>query len=295
MTQEGMDEIIKVSAMDGRKRFPGKNCRKGWGIASLLHLVLNVTKLDFPKNYRNTDSDNKMKSIISKIKYLGVQGSKSEKQLYTPDEIQQLSNTQLRRALYWTEKRQGGYLNVLCNALEDWFKNTKWNGLDMLIPDNQLGIKGGHKKSEKNKKTKTTTLMLHAETIIPINNTDKFKLYIKNIKKMMSECFNVKKYNPEINNWNWVMIFLKNKLAGFVAIDNDIIQNVCVSTNYHKRGIANQVISYAICKTGIRGNPRLLVNNFDETYNKLIKLYTDYGFSIIKKRQKNTIMGFKCP
>ena len=186
--------------------------------------------------------------------------------------------------MYWSTRRQGGYIEGLCKAMEEWFRNTKWEGLDMLIPDRQVGTSGGHKKIVSKPTVKKQDLRI--EKVIPERNEEKFKTYLKEIQKLMNECFSVKKYVPDIDDKIWVMVFSRKKLVGFLAIDNNnVIWNVCVATNYRRRGIAQQAIQTVVKDVCPDKNPRLLVDNRGKNYKKLVKLYND---------GKVTTMEFKC-
>ena len=91
------------------------------------------------------------------------------------------------------------------------------------------------------------------------------------------------------------MVFSRNKLVGFLAIDNNnVIWNVCVATNYRRRGIAQQAIQTAVKDVCPDKNPRLLVDNRGKNYKKLVKLYNGYGFTLVKNDGKVTTMEFKC-
>jgi len=294
MTQEEMDEKLEEYARDHRDIFSGRNCRKGWGVSMLLKIGLKTLKFDFPSSYRKNDSETSMLKLVKKAKYLGVPGTKTEKALYTKEEISELSRDDLRRALYWVDKQSGGYLNNICKEMEKWFRTTKWEGIDMLVTDKQAGTKGGHKKKEEEEKD-VKTHKLRIEKIIPAGDEEKFKTYLKDIQKLMNECFAVKKYTPDIDDKIWVMVFSRKKLVGFVAIDQkNVIHNVCVATNYRRRGIAQPAIQSAVEDVCSKQKPRLLVDNLGKNYKKLIKLYTLYGFTLVKNDGKTTTMEFKC-
>lgn len=291
LDKDERDELLQTFVA-GREIYPGKNCRQGWGVPLLLKIGIKTLKLEYPTTFKKNDSDIKMRKLVKADKYLG-KGTVKDPAIYTSSEISKLSNDELRRSLYWTTKRTGGYIEALCIAYENWFNTTKWNGMDMLIPDNQAGKSGGHKKL-----SDISTAMkrvLRIEKVIPEDNKDIFKKYLKDIQKLMNECFRVNKYIPDIDDKKWVMVFSKKKLIGFLAIDNNnVIWNVCVATNYRQRGIAIQAIQAAVDDVCPKKSPRLFVDNRGKTYKKLIKLYTAYGFTIVKNDGKITTMEFKC-
>jgi superfamily II DNA or RNA helicase/ribosomal protein S18 acetylase RimI-like enzyme len=291
LTQEEMDEELKMFVA-GREIYPGRNCKKGWGVPLLMKIAIRTLKLDYPDSFKKTDSEPNMRRLVKDDRYLG-KGNKKDKPIYNKEEINALSKDDLRRALYWSARKQGGYIADLCQAMEKWFRTTKWKGLDMLIPDKQAGTSGGHKKIVTKHTVKKKDLRI--EKVVPVSNEDKFKTYFKEIQKLMDECFRVKKYIPDIDDKVWVMIFSKKKLIGFLVIDsNNVIWNVCVATNYRHRGIAQQAIQTAVNDICPNNSPRLLVDNRGKNYKKLVKLYTGYGFTLVKNDGKNTTMEFKC-
>jgi hypothetical protein len=289
-TQEEMDKELD-GFIAGRQIYPGKNCRS-WSVTALAKIGIKIIKLDYPDSFKKTESQLRLRKLAKDDRYLG-KGSKKEKPLYTSKEIDELSSDDLRRGLYWTTRKQGGYVTTFCVAIEQWFRKTKWEGLDMLIPDKQAGTTGGHIKISSKPKEKKQSLRI--EKVVPEQNKDRFKTYLKDIQKLMNECFSVKKYVPEIDDKRWVMVFSRKKLVGFLAIDKkNIIWNVCVATNYRRRGIAKQAIQIAVNDVCPAKKPRLLVDNRGKNYKKLVKLYTGYGFTLVKNDGKVTTMEFKC-
>jgi superfamily II DNA or RNA helicase/ribosomal protein S18 acetylase RimI-like enzyme len=291
LTEEERDEMLETFVA-GREIYPGKNCRQGWGVPILIKMAVKTLKLEYPNNFKKNESEAKIRKLVSDDRYLG-KGSAKDPPIYNKKEISELSKDDLRRALYWSGKRTGGYLKGLCTEIEKWFRNTKWEGLDMLIPDNQGGKSGGHIKIDSTIEVKKR--VLRVEKIVPERDEEKFKIYLKNIQKLMNECFSVKKYTPDIDDKKWVMVFSQKKLVGFLAIDRkNIIWNVCVATNYRRQGIAKQAIQSAVDDVCPKQNPRLLVDNLGKNYKKLMKMYTGYGFTIVKNDGKTTTMEFKC-
>jgi hypothetical protein len=292
ITQEEMDDEL-IAFIAGREIYPGRNCKQGWGIHLLIRMAVKTIKLDYPKTFKKNESDSQIRKLLKDDKYIG-KGSKKDKPIYTHDEIDKLSKEDLRRALYWSIRKPGGYIKVLCEGLEKWFRSTKWEGLDMLIPDKQAGTSGGHKKIlSKNINKKLTELQ--TQIIIPEQNQDKFKKYLKDIQILMEECFKIKKYIPSIDDKRWIIVFSNKKIVGFLAIDkNNLIWNVCVSNVYRKRGIAQHAIQTAVNNICPESSPRLLIDNKGKNYKSLIKLYTSYGFTFVKNDDKITTMEFKC-
>lgn len=291
MTSEEKDEALKLF-IAGREIYPGKNCAKGWGIPALMKIALKVLKLDYPDDFNKHESSVKMRKFIKKNRYLGI-GSKNEPPTYTSNEIDNLTNDELRRAVYWSDKRSGGYIKSLCDGIKEWFKNKKWNGIDMLRPDNLGGTTGGHVKLDQKQKNKH---ILRTDTIIPSYNEAKFKTYLKDIEKLMKECFAIKKYVPDIDDNKWVFVFSKKKIVGFVIFDNnnDVV-NLCIATHYRRqKGLPKQIIQIAVKDICPLKRTKLLMDNRDKKYTKYVKLYTEYGFNILKNDGKTTTLEFKC-
>jgi ribosomal protein S18 acetylase RimI-like enzyme len=115
--------------------------------------------------------------------------------------------------------------------------------------------------------------------------------------KLMEECFDIKKYKAPVDNNTWILVFSKKKLVGFIMVDNDnVLWNVCVAKNYRRQGIATQAMKQAtdyICN--LRGKtPSLYVDNKDNKAKKLIRMYSSFGFEIVKTDDKYTYMQHSC-
>jgi superfamily II DNA or RNA helicase len=289
---EERNEIL-IGFIAGRELYPGRNCRQGWGVPLLIKIAVKTLKLDYPATFKKNDNNENMRKLISNDRYLG-KGTSKNIPVYNKKEIEELTNDDLRRSLYWVTKQTGGYINGLCTAIEKWFRKTKWKGMDMLIPDKQAGTSGGHIKLSNTDKTPKKQV-LRVEKVIPEQNEVKFKTYLKDIQKLMNDCFKVKNYTPEIDSKQWVMVFSRKKIVGFIVIDDkNIIWNTCIATNYRRRGMGKQAIEIAVSEVCPKNNPRLKVDNLGKNYKKLISLYTSYGFTIVKNDQKITEMEFKC-
>ena len=334
LSEAEKEKIVKEELQpDFRDVFPGLNCMS-WSIPSLAKMAITILKIPYPSNYKENVKREELINILNnyidstaKKKYAQLrrpilkatddkmtikeknsiinkewktmelkeknQYYSGDDQLYTREEIKNLSDNDLRRAIFYTHDKVNKQKKGLCIAVEKWFRTKRWKNFDMLIPDKEAGIAGGH--SKKLKKEVKSRRVLRIEKIIPTDNPAKFKEYKKNIQKLMSECFKVKKYEPEIDDRTWVFIFSRKKIVAMVTIDTqNVIWNVCVATNYRNQGIANQAINQAVTDVCPLNNPRLLVDNRGKTYNRLIKLYKSYGFTIIKNDGKVTTMEFKC-
>ena len=282
MSPQEMKIEMDAYQPDYRKIYPGKNCLS-WSVPLLLNLAVKIFKLDYPDSFKNKDAKEVLIKLAKKNKYIN--------NMYTDEEFKTISNDELRRVLFFVSK--SSVRNHICNEIKKWMESQKWDGFDMLIPDSETGIQGGHKK--KDKETDEKERPFRIENIIPEVNPDKFKEYLKDIQKLMLECFNIKKYVPEIDSKQWLFIFLRNKLVGYLIIDKEyVISSACIGTNYRRRGIAKKALEKALENVCKIKNPRLILDNKSKTYDKLIKLYTEYGFTLIKKDDKITTMEFKC-
>lgn len=327
--QETLDEDLQK---DFRDVFPGKNCKAGWSIPELSSLAIKTLKIPVPTDYKNKEKRTNLITTLSeyidlmakkdytktRISFIKSKNKsmpkkeidaiinkewnnlsdkqkenyyKSDKQLYTKDEIKNLNNEELRRAIYFTHDKNVKTIVGLCREIQEWFRTTEWNGMKLLIPDKQAGKSGGHTKKDQTTKKKERSFRV--EKIKPSDNEEKFKEYLKNIEKLMFECFGIKKYKPNIDSKQWVFVFARKKMVGFIAVNNNIITNVCVAKNYKTMGVAQQAIKVAvnsICTKDLQ----LIITNTEKSYNKLIKLYKSYGFDTVMNDGKNTTMEIKC-
>ena len=333
--EEERDKILEEEWQpDFRDVFPGLNCRAGWGVPKLSKMAIRSLKIPIPSSYKKKDSRSNLLKILNKyidsiaekeytktrrlyIKAANEKMSEKEikniinkewrkmsekdkkpyytheNQLYTREEVNNLSDEDIRRAIYFTHDKKVKSINGLCTEIEAWFRSKEWKGFDMLIPDKEAGTAGGHIKKVKD--IKQTKRVFRLEKIVPYDEPEKFKNYMKDIEKLMFECFNIKKYKPDIDDKRWIFVFSRKKMVALLVIDNkNIIWNVCVAKNYRSMGIANQAVNQAVADVCPLNNPRLLVDNRGKTYNKLIKLYKSYGFAVIKDDGNYTTMEFKC-
>ena len=326
--QQALDEDLQK---DFRDVFPGKNCKAGWSVPKLSSLAIKTLKIPVPADYKNEEKRIKLISTLSKYidliakkDYARTRTSfiksnnksmpkkdvdsiinkewndlsdkqkenyyKSDKQLYTKDEIKNLTNEELRRAIYFTHVGDVKTVGGLCREIKEWFRTTEWNGMKLLIPDKQAGKSGGPIKKDKIEKKERS---FRVETIKPSDNEEKFKEYFKSIEKLIFECFSIKKYKPDIDSKQWVFVFARKKMVGFIAVDKNIITNVCIAKNYKNMGVAKDAVKVAVNKICTK-DLQLIVANTEKSYNKLIKLYTSYGFDVLMNDGKNTTMEIKC-
>jgi len=274
---------------DARLLRPGKNC-KSWTIPDLLSITVKRLKIEPPEDFRRAESIESMKKRIKEDKHMA--------EIYTPEEFEELDKNDLRRILYWgTPKSEKGMRGneIICQILKKWFEDRGLLEIDMNC-GRQGKTKIGVEKAPK--KTKDVSdLKLRIESFIPSKDSERFSAYKKDISKLMGECFGTKKFNAPIDDNLWIMVFSKSKLVGFIMIDEEnILWNVCVAKYYRKKGIAAKAMSIAVQHVcGVkRKNPTLQVDNRAESAQKLITVYTSYGFKVDRSDEKITYMSHDC-
>jgi len=269
---------------DKRVSYSGKVCGAGgWKLNELIAIVVTRLKIEPPKDFRKTDSIATMNERINEDEEL--KGLLSE----NPD------RDELRRVLYWgTPKKENGSRNIkqICEAMRLWFKEN-----NLLEVDNMCGVQGKRKISKEKQEKEGRKLGFRIETFVPSQNRDKVKGYSKDISKLMNECFNLEKYSIKEDDNTWLLVFSKKKIVASIMIDKDNkLWNVCVAKNYRQRGIAKDAIKFAvkyICDK--KGSPPvLLVDNRSKDAKKLLKMYTSFGFEIVKTDENHTTMSYTC-
>lgn len=280
-----MSEKRKSSAVDKRLSHTGMVCSTGgWKLPELMNIAINRLKIEPAPEFRRSDSVEKMVAEIKKDAKLAMMFEK---------EVKEKDRETLRRILYWGSKKEKGQRGIkpICKAIKDWLAAH-----DLLKPDNLCGVRGKPKKLA-SKPAGKGTRVLRVEAIVPSKDREKFKEYTKDISRLMGECFNTKKYSAPTNDHLWLIVFSRKKMAGFLVLDeNSVIWNVCVAKNYRNQGIATEIIKQAInYSCNAKGNnPSLLVDNHGENVKKLIKMYTSFGFKVIKTTDKHTYMSHSC-
>jgi len=283
-SREKVSEKRAKGLVDKRINHPGKVCTAGWRIAELVRIAAIRLKIEPPDTFLKNASQERMMAILkSKV---------SERDLseITPEEMSDKDT--LRRILYFSlPKKEGGTKGIkpICEVIREWLKVH-----ELLQKDNSCGDKtrGGASAS----KTETGKVY-RIETIVPQKEEDRFKEIIKEISKMMTECFGVKKYTPEIDNRTWILAYSRKKIVGFLTLDeNNIIWNVCVAKNYRNRGLAKEIMRQAVvrsCSIGGR-KPTLLVDNKSKDQKKLVNMYLGFGFVVSKSDDAHTYMIYPC-
>lgn len=267
---------------DKRVTYSGQVCGTGgWKLLPLIKLAATRLKINPPKDFRSNENKASMLVRIRKDETL------SELLSENPDK------DELRRILYWgTTKKENGIRGIkpICEEIRKWFDK---NGL--LEIDNQCGVQGKKKLGTAPKEEKEKVFRI--ETIIPSEEEAKFKGYLKDITKLMGDCFNIKKYKAPIDENTWIIVLSNKKVVGFLMVDKDnTLWNVCVAKNYRRQGIAKQAMRQAtqfVCN--VKGDsPSLYVDNRNKDSKRLIRMYNSFGFEIVNSDDKTTYMQFPC-
>jgi hypothetical protein len=270
---------------DKRLKVSGRVCAT-IKVQDLIRLAAGVLKIPAPEGFREGDNRSKLLQKIT--------GS-SRYNIFTEEELNRSTDDDLRRIIYWISgKEEGGIRGgkTMCVVIKDWLDK---NGF--LEIDNQCGVQGKNKKVAV-EKTKVADQVFRLEVFIPTGQQELFKAHFSDISKLMADCFNIKKYKPELNDDLWIIAFSKKKMVAFVTLDrNDVIKNVCVAQNYRRRSniainVMSQINKY-ICKT--RKAPVILVDNLLTDYKRLIRMYESFGFEVQERTDKTTKMIHKCP
>jgi len=286
ITEEQKEKYIESFTQDARNIYPGKNC-DSWAKFILQKIAIKVLKIEQPKEFKKNISYEKLRNDVLQLN--------NKKQLYTTEELKDLNLNDFKRIIYWMSK--DARKKELCESIKTWFASHKYKGVDMLISDRQSGNHGYLKKDTKDIKDIKDTKDFIIKTIIPEDSPEEFKLYYNQIEKLMKQCFNIKNYKATIDDKKWIFIFKKKKIIGVLTIDTEnVIWNLCVGKTYRRQGVAKKALDTAINQICPLKNPRLFVDNKGTSYNKLIKMYTDYGFSIVSNDEDThvTTMEFKC-
>ena len=290
MTQIDMDAEIATLDRDFRDVFPGKACAKGWPLPHLLHLALNVLKFDVPDDYRPNDRTAELRAL--------VHGRVSLVKAYSMDptaDIETLDKTELRKALYWSDRKKGQTVKPLCVEIERWMRSHEWRGESMLIPDNQAGVSGGHVKKAK------TVVEAHAwrmEKYRPTGaNRELFTRHVKDIEKLVSSVLGVTyRVNTKSPTEVWSLVFMRKKLVAVLIIEpSGRCKICCVQPSYTRRlGMAESAIKFSLTDTCVVKKPSVVVKNTDKIYKKLLKTYIKYGFEMSTNNGTQTILQYPC-
>ena len=273
---------------DKRVTYSGKVCGAGgWKLKELIAIAANRLKIDPPEDFRATDS---LKTLLKKAQ------SEASISNLIPDNPEK---DDLRRLLYWgSAKRDGGVKGIkpICQAIREWLQNH-----DMLDVDNQCGVQGKRKLGSKSEATKESSGPRKTFRIVifePSKDEATFKANIKEVAKLMGECFGVEKYKPDDKDkgYVWVTVFSRKKLVGFVSLGTDgIIHNVCVAKNYRRQGISKQAMgmidTYVTEKYGKQ--PVLILDNRIKNSKGILRMYGGFGFEVFKSDERNSYLRYK--
>lgn len=287
LTNKEKNDQIEEYKKDYRNIFPGRVCDPSWNVPELLDICVNVLKLPDDGSL-DKYKENKLREMLNKL------SSAKKKKLtsISAEKIDGYNTTELRRLLYWINFKKSS----MCEVIREFFSKTTYKGTSLLIPDHKCGTKGGHSKGVE-KKIETKQIPFRIDRFIPKNKPEQFKEYIGEIRRLMNECFKNKKYNPPISdNREWAMIFSRKKYIGFVIFGkNNIIEEICIGSNYRRRkDIAKAAVQTAVNNICPDTKPIVKLDNRNDSYTKLIKMYESIGFTIITNDGSITTMEFEC-
>ena len=288
------DAIQKIATIrpnsaedDKRLKVSGRVCAT-IKVQELIRIGAGVLKIPPPKGFRAGENRNKLLQRLN-------DGSKYNlSEIFTEEEFKQASDDDLRRMIYWSSAKDEGGIRggkSMCLVIKNWFEE---NGL--LEIDNQCGVQGKNKK-DKSIDVKDKEQVFRLEVFIPTEQGELFKAHFNDISRLMSDCYNVKKFKPDLNDDLWIIAFSKKKMVGFVTLGrNDVITNVCIAKNYRRSNIpisAMDQINKYICT--LRKAPVIIVDNLLNDYKRLVRMYESFGFEVQQRNDKTTIMIHKCP
>lgn len=271
------------SANDKRLQYSGKVCGAGgWKLPELINIAVNRLKIPPPANFRKGQTKEQMATRVKEEQKL--------MEIYTPDKVDELSTEDLRRALYWgTPKKDGGnrQINPLCTAIREWLERH-----DLLEVDAQCGVRG---KKHLGTATKTTKIPYRIE-IHPSNYFKDNTELATEITTLMGECYGVKKYKVRDDNTNWLIIYSRKKIVGFVQFDDtNMLSSVCIAKSYRRQGIPKDALQLAFKNIReINGRePTIVVDNRDKNSKKLLRMYKSFGFEIQRADDRNSYLIHK--
>ena len=271
---------------DKRLKVSGRVCAT-IKVQDLIRIGAYVLKIPPPKEFRAGESRNKLLQRINDPNKYNIS------EIFTEEEFKEASDDDLRRMIYWSSTKDEGGIRggkSMCLVIKNWLEE---NGL--LEIDNQCGVQGKNKK-DKSVEQKTKEQVFRLEVFIPSEQADLFKAHLKDISRLMSDCYNLKKFKPDLNDDLWIIAFSKKKMVGFVTLGrDDVITNVCIAKNYRRSNIPvdamGQIYKY-ICN--LRKAPVLVVDNLLNDYKRLVRMYESFGFEIEERNDKTTTMRHKC-
>jgi ribosomal protein S18 acetylase RimI-like enzyme len=282
-----ISEKREKGKVDKRLNRSGKAC-KSWTITELAKLVIKRLKIDPPEDYleKYGNADN-VEDDVDALKRLASKATKKViDSLYTEEEYDEISLEELKRVLYWTDRKQGGGNVKMCESVKGWLEDK-----GLLEIDDQCGVQG-KKQVEGDKKTKSA---FRIDIIVPSNRTDDFKTVSKEINKVVEEMIGIEGYKAIIDKNTWVIIYSKNKMVGFAKIEKGEIVILAVSSNYRKRKLIAKDAMRVLMKNIKESQDisSIKVDNKNKEAKKLIRIYEALGFEVDRTEDKYTFMVYK--
>ena len=277
ISKEEKDKQIDIinNKIDSRLQYTGLDCNKSWKKPGLYKIIVKNLKIKIPdkdKDYKNDidiiDLKDELIESQNKIK-------PASNRIYTDEEIEDLNIEQLRIALYWTLTNTNN--TYLCNVIKNWFATHNWNRNPMLTEHKII------------KKVKDKNLIFTYIKLSQLRQLDQLKKYLEypDVKKL-----DVKKYKKLVEeDKTWIFISLNNKIVGLIIMKNNNIIYISIKNQIVKKELAKEAIKSFICSE-YKDYPRIVIDTTQET-DRLIQLYTSYGFQLMPSKEK-TIMEFKC-
>jgi hypothetical protein len=135
--------------------------------------------------------------------------------------------------------------------------------------------------------------------IYPDTNWKEFKQYIPEIQDKMKKCFNIDGFNI-FKGLKWSIIFIKNKMIGFIAVDYaNIIRYICTTAIFRNKKIVLEALRYVVAKICMIGgtNPHIIVYKSAPNYMEMVSFYSKIGFRYVGDVQNDPnmlIMKYIC-
>lgn len=283
-----LSEKREKAGIDRRLQYSGKVCTAGgWKIPDLMKLAIKRLKIKPPEDFRKGEDRITLLKAFNKEEKL--------REIFTVDEVKELKDKDLRRALYWgTTKKDGGNRGIkpICDGLKDWFEQKK-----LLEVDNMCGVQG-KRDITSTKEEKKIGYNFRLE-IVDRKDEEKLKGYTKDMAKIVSDVLGIKKYRPENKDKNaiWIFVFSRKKIVAFANLDSkNNMSEIFISKSYRRQGIpqaATSMIVDYICKLR-KEAPILMLEANNKDYKKLLRMYGVLGFVVSRTDDKVTYLKKDC-
>lgn len=258
-----------TNTTDKRRSLVGKNCFFGWKLNQLVSFILFRLKLKAPKDFLKGVERDKLKKRLKETKIYD---------LYQKD----WDDEMIRNACYFGGKKSDGgkgTIPQLCPLIRDFLDKEGF-----VQDDPQCGVQGKTKIDKGSSKEKMFNIVIlnFKKDAGRIDESRRLE-----IAKMINERYGVKKFKLDSSdeNKNIAMILSKNKLVGFLIIENGIVSHVAIAKGgYDRKGVRELAVKQAIEKTG---EVRLYV---DKGNKKLIRMYNGLGFTNWKTENNQIVM-----